>query len=222
MRACSRRMSQAARKGMRRVSSVFTITTSIPRVFRTKSWLERLATETQHEHDFLAIINVNSRFYSRPLRIYILLCSVLGLMFIDAVVFNTAFPKVECGGHLDELHRVAQTLIGVVLRDGPALDPIRIEQRIRRPAIEHPGDPPHESVNVLNAGIEPEAAGRRKAMRRSSCRATFSATSWASRSGFLISWMSRMISCPTPLTRSARSLSSSCPLRPMTTPGRAV
>jgi hypothetical protein len=63
---------------------------------------------------------------------------------------------------------------------------------------------------------------RRKVMRRSSCRATFSATSWASISGFLTSWMSRSISLPVSFISWALMFSTSWPLRPMTMPGRAV
>src|ERR1043166_896243 len=63
---------------------------------------------------------------------------------------------------------------------------------------------------------------RRKEMRRSSWRAMFSATNWASSSGVLISWMSTKISLPVMRLSSSLILSISAPLRPMTTPGRAV
>src|ERR1051325_2724420 len=50
----------------------------------------------------------------------------------------------------------------------------------------------------------------------------FSATNWASSSGVLISWMSTKISLPVMRLSSSLILSISAPLRPMTTPGRAV
>ena len=63
---------------------------------------------------------------------------------------------------------------------------------------------------------------RRKAMRFSSCRATDSATSCASSSGFRISWMLMKTSLPVFFWISCLSLSTSCPLRPMMMPGREV
>ena len=64
---------------------------------------------------------------------------------------------------------------------------------------------------------------RRKPMRRSSCPAMLSATSCASVSGERISWMS-ILTCLSPLIAetSLVMFSISEPLRPMTSPGRAV
>jgi len=63
---------------------------------------------------------------------------------------------------------------------------------------------------------------RRNDTRRTNCRATFSATSWASTSGFLTSWISRIISRLTFFSRSRFRFSISEPFLPMTSPGLAV
>ena len=62
---------------------------------------------------------------------------------------------------------------------------------------------------------------RRKAMRFSSCWAMFSATSWASMSGFFTSTMFSTTLLPSFFSSSARSFSISSPPLPMTMPGRA-
>src|ERR1700730_13287132 len=60
-------------------------------------------------------------------------------------------------------------------------------------------------------------------MRRSICRATFSATNCASSSGALISWISILICLPCAIFEiSSVIFSISAPLRPITMPGRAV
>ena len=63
---------------------------------------------------------------------------------------------------------------------------------------------------------------RRNATRFSSCIATDSATSWASSSGFWISWMLMKTSRLVRFWISCLSLSTSVPLRPMMMPGREV
>ena len=63
---------------------------------------------------------------------------------------------------------------------------------------------------------------RRKATRRSSWPAMFSATSLDSISGLRISRMFRCTSLPVIFCRSWRSFSMSAPFLPITTPGRAV
>src|ERR1700759_1415624 len=63
---------------------------------------------------------------------------------------------------------------------------------------------------------------RRKATRRSSCWAMFSATSWLSTSGLRTSTMFRNTSPSAITERSLRSLSMSAPFLPMITPGRAA
>src|SRR6266487_4546019 len=64
---------------------------------------------------------------------------------------------------------------------------------------------------------------RRYAIRRSICKATFSATSCASSSGDLISWMSILICLPWAIFEiSSVIFSISAPFRPITIPGRAV
>src|SRR5262249_41942596 len=63
---------------------------------------------------------------------------------------------------------------------------------------------------------------RRNAIRFSSWSATDSETSWASSSGFRISWMLMKTSLPVFFWISCLSLSTSCPLRPMMIPGREV
>jgi hypothetical protein len=63
---------------------------------------------------------------------------------------------------------------------------------------------------------------RRKATRRSSCWAMFSATRVASISGLRISMILRCTSPPVIACKSRRSFSMSAPFLPITTPGRAV
>src|SRR2546421_753068 len=65
-------------------------------------------------------------------------------------------------------------------------------------------------------------SARRKAMRFSSCDATFSATSVASSSGVLISWMVTRTFLPLMRSSSSRSASTDAPCLPMTMPGLAV
>ena len=63
---------------------------------------------------------------------------------------------------------------------------------------------------------------RRKAMRFSSCEATLSATSLASTSGDLISWMVTRTFLPLIRSSSSRSASTEAPCLPITMPGLAV
>jgi len=63
---------------------------------------------------------------------------------------------------------------------------------------------------------------RRNATRRSSCNATFSPTSSASRSGRRTSWMLMKVSLLVSFDSSCLSFSISAPFLPMTIPGRAV
>ena len=63
---------------------------------------------------------------------------------------------------------------------------------------------------------------RRKAIRFSSWAATFSATSWAASSGFLISWIVTRTRLPVIFSSSSRSWSTLVPPLPMTMPGLAV
>jgi len=63
---------------------------------------------------------------------------------------------------------------------------------------------------------------RRNATRFSSCIATDSEMSWASSSGFWISWMLMKTSRLVFFWISCFSLSTSVPLRPMMMPGRDV
>src|SRR5436305_1792234 len=63
---------------------------------------------------------------------------------------------------------------------------------------------------------------RRKAIRFSSWAATFSATSWAASSGFLISWIVTRTRFPVIFSSSSRSWSTLVPPLPMTMPGLAV
>ena len=63
---------------------------------------------------------------------------------------------------------------------------------------------------------------RRNAIRFSSWAATFSATSWALSSGFLISWMVTRTRFPVIRSSSSRSWSTLVPPLPMTMPGLAV
>src|SRR5580704_13674144 len=88
----------------------------------------------------------------------------------------------------------------------------------RRPAARTLMPSAPKSLAVCNAFF----MARRNETRRSSCNAMFSATSWASSSGVFTSTMSTYTSLPVLRLSSSLSLSISAPLRPMTTPGRAV
>ena len=65
-----------------------------------------------------------------------------------------------------QLGEVRQALPGVARRDRAALGAVGVEQSIRRPAVEHGRELPGEVVGVLHAGVQPQAAGGREAVRR--------------------------------------------------------
>ena len=77
---------------------------------------------------------------------------------------RSALPDRSASLDAAEAHAVAEAEIGVGLRDRPALDVVAVEQPRVGPAAQHEGQLPGEVVRVLHAGVQAEAAGRRKAV----------------------------------------------------------
>jgi hypothetical protein len=61
---------------------------------------------------------------------------------------------------MDDLQRIGERLVGVVACDWQAFGLIGLEQSHGRLASAHRSDAPHESMDVLDAGVEAEPAGR--------------------------------------------------------------
>ena len=79
----------------------------------------------------------------------------------DAVLIARAHGIVEAA----EANQVAVGKIGVGLRHRAALDIVGLEQLVGGDPAQHVSELPGEVVRILHAGVQAEAAGRRKTMR---------------------------------------------------------